>query len=100
MTKILGRDPARRCKRLHEWPAQDRALWEAALQPGDIIEAGGERARFAHHTNRQLAVGYGRWLQWLDHSGELDAAVQPAARISATRVAAYVKALSAYNGTP
>jgi hypothetical protein len=40
MTKILNRDPARRCKPVCEWPAEDRGLWEAALLPGDIIDPG------------------------------------------------------------
>ena len=99
MTKILSRDPARRCKPLNEWPVQDQHLWQAALLPGDIIDPGGARARFAHHSNRKLVVGYGRWLQWLDHAGELDATQPPGARITPARVMAYGAALAGYNGT-
>jgi hypothetical protein len=43
MTKILHRDPDRRCKPLAEWPAIDRTLWQAALVPGDLLEDGGSR---------------------------------------------------------
>jgi hypothetical protein len=43
MTKILHRDPDRRCKKLDEWPAVDRDLWQAALIPGDLFEEGGSR---------------------------------------------------------
>lgn len=29
-------DPNRRCKRVADWPASDRALWTAALLSGDV----------------------------------------------------------------
>ncbi len=99
MSKILGRDPARRCKPLREWPGQDRALWEAALLPGDIIDPGGARARFAYHTNRKLVVGYGRWLQWLDQRDALEASEPPGARITPAQVAIYVEALAEHGST-
>lgn len=99
MTKRLARDPARRCKKLPEWPAQDRALWEAALRPGDIIDPGGIRAGLAARSNHKMAVGYGRWLQWLDHGGELDPIQQPGARITQERVSRYIDALTACNST-
>ena len=31
-------DPLRRCLKLEEWPAVDRADWEAALEPGDLLD--------------------------------------------------------------
>lgn len=99
MTKILARDATRRCKKLAEWPDADRALWEASLEPGDIVDPGGARARFAHHSNRKLVAGYGRWLQGLDHVGQLDPGQHPGARITPERVTRYIGALSAHNGT-
>jgi integrase len=99
MTKILARDSARRCMKSAEWPARDCALWHAALQPGDLIELGGERARYATVSNRKIAVGYGRWLQHLSHLGILDADQPPADRITRERVAEYIGTLRTVNGT-
>ncbi len=99
MTKVLARDPARRCLPSAEWPAEDRHLWEAALLPGDLLEDGGIRSRYAGVSNRKVAKGYGRWLAWLAWTKQLDAAVGPADRITEAQVAAYVMALERINGT-
>ena len=77
MTKILGRNPARRCKSVREWPAADRALRALALRAGDVIDEGGALACYSHAYIQKLDKGYGRWLQWLDMRGELDPAGEP-----------------------
>jgi integrase len=99
MTKVLARDPARRCLPLAEWPAPDRQAWEAALIPGDILDEGGARAGYSSVSNRKVARGYGRWLSWLAFTGRLEPAAAPADRITRERVAAYVGDLEAFNGT-
>jgi site-specific recombinase XerD len=99
MTKILHRDPERRCKPIEEWPARDRALWEAALEPGDLLEDGGSRARYAEYSNRNAVYGYGRWLTWLERQGLLEAGSSPADRIIPARVAAYIADLEKHNAT-
>ncbi len=99
MTRRLARDPARCCLPLAEWPASDRALWQAALTPGDLLEPGGARAGYAAITNRHVAGGYGRWLAWGRHAGPLDESQPPAARITRQAVAAYLSALAGHNGT-
>ncbi|MDN3568488.1 hypothetical protein ACFQY5_15435 [Paeniroseomonas aquatica] len=62
MTSVLGRDPARRCRPLAEWPVLDATIWRAALTPGDLLEPGGERAGHASGSNHAAEGGYGRWL--------------------------------------
>jgi site-specific recombinase XerD len=99
MTSILHQDPERRCKPLEEWPEQDRALWLAALVPGDLLEEGGSRARCKATTNGGIVYGYGRWLQWLDCRNELDPAIPPADRITPERVRAYLKDLEQFNAS-
>ena len=99
MTCVLARDPARRCLPLAEWPAADRTLWQAALTPGDLLEPGGARADYAAITNRHVAAGYGRWLAWGRHAGQLDESQSPSARITREAVAAYLLALAAHNST-
>ena len=87
MTKILHRDPDRRCKGLEEWPEPDRLLWQAALVPGDFLEDGGSRARHGEYANRNAVHSYGRWLAWLDRQGLLEARSSPADRITPTELA-------------
>jgi integrase/recombinase XerD len=99
MTKILHRDPDRRCKPLAEWPAPDLARWQAALVPGDLLEDGGSRARHAEYSNRNAISGYGRWLTLLERQGLLEAASSPADRITQVRVAAYIADLEKHNAT-
>jgi hypothetical protein len=99
MTKILHRDPDRRCKPLAEWPAIDRTLWQAALVPGDLLEEGGSRARRAEYSNRNAIYGYGRWLTWLERQGLLEVESSPADRIIPARVAAYIADLEKHNAT-
>ena len=100
MSRILGRDPTRRCKRVSEWPEGDRVRRTQALMSGDVIEEGGSLADYSVWSIRCFDAGYGRWLQWLDiQRDELDPAASPAARVTRQRVAAYVEDLLQFNGT-
>ena len=98
MTKILHRDPDRRCKPLEEWPTVDRELWRAALIPGDLFDDGGSRAGHSEYSNRNAVWGYGRWLTFLDRQGLLDTTT-PADRITRARVNADLADLEQHNST-
>jgi integrase len=80
----------RRTLPLSEWPAIDRACWEAALKPADLPEDGGSRAFHAPASNQKVVKGYGRWLHWLDQHELLDAGAQPGFRITEERVGSYL----------
>ena len=97
MTKLLARDPARRCWAIAEWPEADRHLWLAALTLGDILEPGGARAHYRPISNSKVAKGYGRWLAWLASVGALLPGDTPGQRITPSAVQAYVTALQAVN---
>jgi integrase/recombinase XerD len=99
MTGISSGGVARRCKPADQWPQQDRLRWQAALQPGDLLEEGGCRAGHSRFSNRAMEKGYGRWLAWLDAKGLLDDHVAPGNRITPDRVRAYVVDLEAENAT-
>jgi len=99
MTKILQRDPERRCKSLGEWPAVDRDLWQAALLPGDLLEEGGSRAGYAYVSNQKIAKGYGRWLTWLDRRAFLEPTTAPGDRITPARLRNYVVDLKKNNAS-
>ena len=91
-------DPDRRGMPVAEWPDEDRETWQAALTPGDILDEGGIRARYAPETNRKLAKNYGRWLTWLSRRGLLDH-TPPAERITPERVTAFVADMAKVNAT-
>jgi site-specific recombinase XerD len=78
---------------LAEWPALDRAAWEAALQPGDVLEPGGIATRWRDVTRSNVVKGYGVWLHWLKETSRLDPAVPPAARVTRAQVAVYLSDL-------
>jgi integrase len=92
-------DPHRRSMPVVEWPRADRAVWQAALMPGDLLDEGGIRARYAPETNSKLARNYGRWLTWLSRQGLLDEPASPAARITLERVKAFVADMAKINAT-
>jgi len=83
----------RRRMPLSEWPAIDRALWDAALRPADLLDDGGSRARHALSSNQKVVKGYGKWLAWLAQHDLLDPNSWPGSRISPERVRAYLETL-------
>jgi integrase/recombinase XerD len=83
-----------RCWPVLEWPAQDQAAWTIALQPGDVLDAGGVASSWAPATRWMTENGYGRWLGWLDQHGLFDPSLPPETRITEERVAAYRRDLS------
>jgi integrase len=94
MTGTFGREraPERACLKAAEWPACDRALWQAAVAPGDLLEPGGARQNYAAISNRKVEGGYGRWLTYLADVGGLEDAA-PGERIIRERVVGYVRSL-------
>lgn len=91
-----GKAPERACLKLERWPAQDQALWLAALAPADpFADAGGSRHRYRRRSNRKVETGYGRWLTFLAGQELLDPPTDPADRITPGAVKAYVQELQA-----
>lgn len=84
---------ARRCKRVREWPSVDQRLWREATASGGVFDSG-TRADYAPASLSKLAKGYGRWLTWLEESGELEQDVAPADRITMARVQRYARHLA------
>ena len=75
------------------WPETDRLAWEAARQLGDPFSPAGGAAHWSTKTCRQIVKNYGRWLQYLERTGQLDGAVPPAARISDPTLRGFVAML-------
>ena len=85
--------------KLNEWPAQDRAAWQAALVPGDLFDAGGPASNWAPSTQSGVSTGYGRWLAWLTSLGPLVDDQTPAARVTAEAIIGYVAYLRTQRAT-
>lgn len=90
-------DPARRCRSLDLWPEADRMAWVAALQPGDALDPGGSASRWATLTQVGAAKGYGRWLTFLDSTGQLEPAASFVRQVTPERVRDFIAALQQVN---
>jgi integrase/recombinase XerD len=99
MSAVLApkHDPARRCRPRELWPDADWLAWAAALAPGDVLDPGGPASRWAPITRHGVIKSYGRWLTWLDRTGQLDPASPPAGRVTPERVKGFILALQQVN---
>ena len=79
--------PANRCMPLAEWPARDRAAWEAAFQPTTV------GAYWSEATKRMVQTGYGRWLTHLGEQQLIDGSTPAAARVTDERISSYIAVL-------
>jgi len=72
------------------WPVADRAAWEGAQHPGDLLSDSGAAAQWRPATSKSLVGAYGRWLAYLADHGEVDPAATPTARMTPETIRAYV----------
>lgn len=78
-----------------QWPAADRAAFEAAFMPGDLFdEMRGPGAHLAEGSRRSIQTGYRRWLGFLEANHPVDLLRRPADRISVERVRDFIAHLS------
>jgi site-specific recombinase XerC len=81
-------DPARRCVPYDEWPAGDRRLWTAAFAPSAWFDQ--QPPQLSTATVTKYRDGYGRWLGFLAHIGELDAQAAPGERVTPDRAGRFL----------
>ena len=87
-------DPSRTCLTVDYWPEQDRLLWSAIMQPGDILDGTiGAGYHWSDQTREKYRKGYGRWLTFLTMECLLDVGELPADRITPEWVVAYINIL-------
>jgi integrase/recombinase XerD len=89
--------PERCALSVAEWPAADRALWQAAQRSGGFLEEAGRAARWAAESRYRVERGYGRYLTWLACTQQLDPEASVASRLTRPIVAAFVEHLLALN---
>lgn len=82
-------DPARRRLPPQDWPARDRAAWEAALRPHDPFGGGGLASHWRPLSQRKVCRAHGRWINFLRVRGWLRDDEGPAERASRDRLCAY-----------
>jgi len=91
-----SQDPKRRRLKLKDWPEGDRAAWEAALVPGDLLDGTmGPAHHWCEATRDLRRKAYGRWLTPRIAAGGFDPVVAPASRITRDAVSAYILELQA-----
>jgi integrase len=88
-------DPSRRRLPLPEWPATDRAAWEAAIAEGDVLDGRGPAAHWRAETRKTNIRHYGRYLGFLAWLERLQANQLPAQRVTPDLVRLYVIHLKA-----
>lgn len=98
MTTDPRKDPRRRCLKVDDWPERDQELWHAALRTGDVLDDSGPAAHWRPGTVHKYRRGYGRWLTFLQFSGQVDLTGHPGDRVTRDRVRAYVSELQATVG--
>jgi hypothetical protein len=77
-----------------EWPASDRAAWDAAFVEGDIFEdTQGPGAHLSAGSRRTILFAYRRWLGFLTTQQPQARAAPPADRITPVRLHDYVAVL-------
>ncbi len=91
-----SQDPKRRRLKLKDWPEGDRAAWEAALVPGDLLDGTmGPAHHWCEATQDLRRKAYGRWLTSRIAAGGFDPVAAPTSRITRDAVSAYILELQA-----
>ncbi|NNK78758.1 MAG: site-specific integrase [Litoreibacter sp.] len=86
-----SKGPKRHRLKLNDWPDGDRAAWEAALAPGDLLDGTmGAAHHWCEDTRDHRRKAYGRWLTSRIAAGGFDPGVAPTSRITRDAVGAYV----------
>jgi integrase len=80
---------------VHEWPDADRRPWEVACRPGGRLTPGGAASYLAQVSREDFARRYGAFLGFLQRTGRLKNAAEPAAQVTLPNVTAYLGDLRA-----
>ena len=99
MSAQWNKDPARRALKLEEWPAADRAAWQTARAPGDVLEpeSGGLASHWRDSSAKSFVKSYGQFLGFLDRQGLLNKSGDAATRLNPQVLGQYIQQRSALN---
>lgn len=89
----MPRKAATCCLQVSDWSAADRRVWQDSHRPGGLFDSSSPAAQWAGASRRKTASGYGRWLHWLQQSGQYDPDAAAGQRVTPARVLAYLRDL-------
>jgi len=89
----MPRKAATCCLPVSAWPAADQQAWQHSQRPGGLFDNSSPAAQWSDASRRKIASGYGRWLHWLQHSGQYDPALLAGQHVTPARVRAYLRDL-------
>ena len=75
------------------WPDKDRALWEAAFEPGDLFDADRRGTHLAAATKIGLRTAWARFLGFLSSEDPKKLFLAPDARVDRSSIKAFVEHL-------
>lgn len=76
-----------------DWPANDRQLWQDALERTDLLDGNAVVARWRPSTIKTVAEGYGYAIAWLSDQDLLDPTASPTSRWGADTLRRYINDL-------
>jgi integrase/recombinase XerD len=83
-----------RCLPITQWPLLDQAAWAEAVRPRRLLgDCFSHAAAWGPATRQMNSKGYGRWIDWLGRTGQLDPEQDPAARATREVAEDYMEAL-------
>jgi integrase/recombinase XerD len=80
-----------------EWPAREKALWEAGVRPPTVLDGEGVAAHWRKRTVEAYEFAYGRWLGWLKETHQLDPEASPDSRVTRDWLRVYIETLQGLN---
>ncbi|MHA3979800.1 hypothetical protein ACW9UR_19160 [Halovulum sp. GXIMD14794] len=88
---MIGTLATARTLRRPDWPAVDRAMWDALIRDGGVLNPSGPLAHLRPTSLKRHEEAYGIWLGYLAALGvDLAAKPDPAARATAERVDGFI----------
>ena len=83
--------------KFEKWPITDRALWIAAMTPGDLLDDPSYAAKLVPDTVGTIIRCYGYWLSFLQSNDILDLGELPASRVTPQHVRTFLDSLRSRN---
>ena len=77
------------------WPAADRAMWDALVQQGGLLDDEGPLAHVRESTRVIIQRRYARWLGWLNEVDPEQLLVSPQDRATPERLLAWLDSMAA-----
>ena len=78
------------CLKPIDWPTMDQQRWRDAQSTTGFLSGSQPARKWSPRRCRIVEQGYGQWLSFLAHNGQLDSMQSPEVRATPERIAAFV----------